>query len=600
MTSLDRAGTAAAPLTPLRPVLEWSRTLMPYRGAIALLLLCQIAQAIAALTLPTFSAHVIDLGILRHDRRYIAQMGVAMLAAGLAQVTCSVLAAWLGARIAMNVGRDLRSAVFTRVQGFSLHELRKFGTSSLITRTTNDVQQVQAFIAMVLMTIVSAPIMGIGGVIMALRQDVRLSGLLAVSVPVLAVLLGTLMSRAVPLFSRMQGQVDRINQVVREQLAGLRVIRAFVRSEHERVRFGTANDDVTSTALHVGRIMSVNMPAAHLVMQLSGIAMVWLAAPRIAAGTLPVGLLVALLSYIMQILVSVMIASMLFMMAPRALIGARRIREVITTVSSVPEPTAAMTLPTLADGVRVEFRHVTFAYPGALQPVLHDISFTIEPGKTVAVIGATGAGKSTIINLLARLFDVTSGSICINGADIRTLRLESLWALMSIVPQESYLFGGTVASNLRYGDADADDAALWHALDAAQASEFIRDRPAGLAAPVEQGGGNFSGGQRQRLTIARALVRRPAIQLFDDCFSALDYTTDARLQAALAVESAGRTTLLVGQRVTSMRSADTILLLENGTIAASGTHDALLQSSATYREIVESQRDGGMSMGDDA
>lgn len=569
----------------------WLRIWAPYKAAVGLLIFCQMAQSIASLALPTLSAHVIDFGILRDDVPYIARMSVTMLGAALVQILFAIGAAWLGARIAMGIGRDLRAGVFARVQQFSLHEMRRFGAPSLITRTTNDVQQVQTFLVMVLTMIVTAPIMGIGGVVMAVRQDAQLSLLLAVSVPLLALLVGTLMGLALPLFSRMQEQIDRINQILREQITGLRVIRAFVRDTHERRRFGLVNDEMTETALRVGRIMALNMPVAHLIMQLSSIAMVWFAAHRIASGTLDVGALVAFLSYIMQILISVMIASMLFVMAPRALVSAGRIREVLQTQSSVAEPQTPMVVATPAGrGVEIEFRKVTFAYPGAEQPVLSQISFRVEPGQTVGVIGATGSGKSTIIHLIMRLFDVTGGSVMVNGVDVRDVKFETLWSLVGLVPQQSYLFSGTVSDNLRYGRAEASDDDLWHALEIAQAKDFVLALPGGLNAPVVQGGGNFSGGQRQRLAIARALVRKPPIYLFDDSFSALDFATEARVRGALAGEASGASKLIVGQRVNSLRDADTILLLEHGAIAAAGRHDELMRVSAAYREIVASQR----------
>lgn len=568
----------------------WNRILAPYRGAAALLLICQVLQALASLTLPALTAQAIDLGVLRNDSSYIAEVAALMFGMALVQISFAIGAAWLGARIAMGVGRDLRSAVFARVQAFSLHEMRSIGTPSLITRTTNDVQQIQVFLVMVLTMIVAAPITGIGGVLMAVRQDAHLASLLVVSVPLLAIVVGVLMVRAMPLFARMQGQMDRINLVVREQISGVRVVRAFVRDAHEGERFAVANRALTDTSLRVGRIMAFNMPAAQLIMQLSAIALVWFAAQRIAAGELPVGALVAFLSYIMQILVSVMIASMLFVMAPRALASARRVREVLLTPSSVAEPVHPQPLPpTDNGGVEIEFCDVTFTYPGAEQPVLRHVSFRIAPGKTVAVIGATGSGKSTLIHLITRLFDVSEGCVRVNGVDVRDLALDTLWSCLGLVPQQAYLFSGTVADNLRYGREAASDAELWQALATAQAMDFVQSLPDGLDAPVAQGGSNFSGGQRQRLTIARALVRKPPVYLLDDSFSALDYATDARLRTALRTATVDAALLIVGQRVSSLRHADTILLLENGAIAAAGRHEELLECSAAYREIVASQ-----------
>jgi len=426
---------------------------------------------------------------------------------------------------------------------------------------------------------------------MAIRQDAHLSLLLLVSVPLLGAVVGLLITRTLPLFSAMQGQIDRVNQILREQITGLRVIRAFVRDTHERERFGAANDALTDIALRVGRLMALNMPAANVIMQISSVAIVWFAASRIASGGMEIGSLVAFLAYIAQILISVMIASMLFAMAPRALVSGRRIREVLQATSSVVEPAVSKSLPAADHGrIGVEFRGVDFSYPGAETSVLHDISFELRAGETVAVIGATGSGKSTLVNLIPRLFDVSAGSVRVGGVDVRDLPQATLWSLIGLVPQDAYLFSGTIADNLRYGRAGASDEELWRALDIAQAKDFVSALAKGLDAPVVQGGGNFSGGQRQRLTITRALVRRPAIYLFDDSFSALDYATDARLRAALADAVAGNAaTLIVGQRVSSLRHADRILVLDKGVIVGSGKHEQLIRDCAAYREIVESQ-----------
>lgn len=575
-----------------RRIALWRSLLAPYRGAVLLLFLCQVGQSVAFLLLPSLSADIIDHGVLRDDRGYILQMSVVMLGAAIVQIVFAAGTAWLGARIAIGFGRDLRSAVFERVQDFSLTELRAFGTPSLITRTTNDVQQLQAMLVMLLTMVIMAPIMGIGAVVMAIRQDAHLSLLLLVSVPVLGLVVGLLVARSLPLFTRMQGQIDRVNQVLREQITGLRVIRAFVRDAHERERFGAANGALTDTALRVGRLMALNMPAANIVMQMTSIATVWFAAHRIAAAEIEVGALVAFISYIAQVLISVMIASMLFAMAPRALVSGRRIREVLETSPSVAAPVAPKRP---AQGAvwrgEVEFRNVSFSYPGAEVPVLSEVSFRIGPGETVAVIGATGSGKSTLVNLVPRLFDVSAGVVTINGIDVRDLQLSTLWSLIGLVPQESYLFSGTIADNLRYGRAEASDDDLWHALEIAQARDFVAALPQQLQAPVAQGGGNFSGGQRQRLTIARALVRRPAIYLFDDSFSALDYATDARLRAALEKDiGKDAATLIVGQRVSSLRGADRILVLDRGAVIGQGSHEQLMAGCAAYREIVQSQR----------
>lgn len=458
---------------------------------------------------------------------------------------------------------------------------------TLITRTTNDVQQLQSLLMVTLTMVMTAPVMGVGAVIMAVRQDAKLSLILMVAVP----LLGLIMARTIPLFGVMQRQVDRVNGILREQIDGVRTIRAFVRDRHERQRFSVANDELTDSGLRIGRLRALMMPSAGLVMQLTSIAMVWFAAHRIGDGQMEVGSLIAFISYIAQVLISVMMASMLFAMAPRALVSGARIREVLATAPTVSAPAAPQTLP--PGPLPVEFRNVTFAYPGAESPVLRDISFRIAPGETVAMIGATGSGKSTVVNLIPRLFDVTGGAVLVGGLDMRALEPADLWSRIGLVPQEAWLFSGTVAENLRYGEAAASDEELWHTLEVAQASDFVAALQQGLAAPVSQGGRNFSGGQRQRLTIARALVRRPAIRLFDDSFSALDNATDARLRAALAREdSAAAATLIVGQRVSSLRHADRILVIEQGRLVGEGPHEALMRDCEIYREIADSQQSG--------
>ena len=566
----------------------WRRLLAPYRWHIVLLVACQLGQAVASLLLPWLSADLIDNGILRNDSAAIWREAGLMLLAVLVQVALGALVAWLGARVALGFGADLRSRVFAHVQQLSLAELRTLGTPSLITRTTNDVQQLQSMLAMVLTMVAMAPIMGLGAVVMALRLDVPLSMVLLAAVPVLGLVVGLIVGRSLPLFARMQGQIDQVNLVLREQISGVRTIRAFVRDTAERARFGAVNEALTDTATRVGRLMALNMPAAMAVMQLTSVAMVWFGAHRIAAGAMQAGGLVAFISYIAQVLISVMIASMLFAFAPRALVSGRRVREVLQTRPSVAEPAQPREPEAGALGV-VEFRNVSFAYPGAAAPVLQGLSFRLEPGQTLAVIGPTGSGKSTIVNLVARFFDVTAGQVLVNGVDVREQSLERLWSSIGLVPQESYLFSGTVAQNLRYGRLEASDDALWQALGVAQARDFVAELPEGLAAPVAQGGDNFSGGQRQRLTIARALVRQPAIYLFDDSFSALDYVTDARLRQALAAETRRASTLLVGQRVSSLRHADCILVIDQGSVIGQGTHDELLHTCPAYREIVASQ-----------
>jgi ATP-binding cassette subfamily B protein len=568
---------------------------MAHRPQLALLLVLQVAQALATLLLPHLSADVIDLGVALGDRPYVMRLGALMLGVSLAQVALAVAATWLGTRLAFGFGRDLRSRVFVQIQTFSLQELNHFGTPSLITRSSNDVQQLQTGLLMVLTMIVSAPLMAAGGVVMALRQDAGLSVLLAVSIPLMLLAVAWLMSRTVPYFQKMQVQIDRVNQILREQISGLRVIRAFVRDRAEQARFAVANEALTDTALHTGHWMAGMIPMAVTIMQWSTVALVWMAAGRISSGSLQVGSLVAFLAYVAQILMSVMMAALLFAVLPRALVCARRVEEVLDTPSSVAEPAGAKLLPASGlqrgqPGAGVVFKQVSFQYPGAPGPALSDINLQIGPGQTVAIIGATGSGKSTLLNLIPRLFDVSGGSLKVDGLDVSELSLPSLWASIGLVPQQAYLFTGSIASNLRFGQPDASDEALWQALDVAQASDFVRLLPQGLASPVTQGGGNFSGGQRQRLTIARALVPRPRLFLFDDSFSALDYATDARLRVALRKSRPDAAWLLVGQRVSSLQHADLILVLEAGAVIGSGSHQALLASCPAYREIVESQR----------
>jgi ATP-binding cassette subfamily B protein len=559
----------------------------------------QVAQALATLLLPHLSAEVIDLGVVHGDRAYVMRMGSVMLALSLMQVIFAIGASVLGARLAMRYGRALRAQVFSHVQGLSLHEMNRFGTSSLITRSTNDVLQLQTALLMILTMIVSAPLMAVGGVVMAVRQDAHLALLLAVSIPLMLLAVALLMSRTIPYFHKMQGQIDRLNQILREQITGLRVIRAFVRDTSERQRFAVANDALTDTALHTGRLMAAMIPMAVLVMQWSTIALVWFAAGRIGAGTMQIGSLVAFLAYVAQILMSVMTAALLFAILPRALVCARRVEEVLSTPSSVAEPALPKDLPeTVLTAPAImglaprglEFKDVGFQYPGAAAPALSDINLRIEPGQTVAVIGATGSGKSTLLSLVPRLFDVSSGIVCVDGIDVRELSLQALWVAIGLVPQQAYLFTGTIASNLRFGKPDASEADLWQALDVAQATDFVKALPQALLTPVAQGGGNFSGGQRQRLTIARALVVKPRLFLFDDSFSALDYATEARLREALRPLMKDAATLLVGQRVSSLRHADAIVVLNGGRIIGTGGHEVLLQTCAAYRAIVESQR----------
>jgi len=560
--------------------------LRPYRGLATIVVVLQLIQAVANLYLPSLNADIIDDGVAKGDTGKIMSLGGVMLAVTLLQVICAVGAVWAGAKVAMAVGRDVRAGVFDQVQVFSARELGHFGAPTLITRTTNDVTQVQTVVFMTLTIMVAAPVMLVGGVVMALQESVQLSWLLVVIVPVLGALLGFAVIRLRPLFTSMQKRIDGINRIMREQIGGIRVIRAFVRDTHERERFSGANRDLMSVAVGVGRLMSLMFPSVFLVMNLSSAAVLWFGAYRIQEGSMQVGSLVAFLSYLMQILMSVMMAVMMFMLVPRAEVSAGRINEVLNTPTTVLPPVAAIT--ELVGHGRLELRDVGFSYPGAADPVLRGISFTAAPGETTAIIGSTGSGKTTLLQTIPRLYDVSDGAVLVDGVDVRDLALENLWGMIGLVPQKPYLFSGTVAGNLRYGNADATDDELWHFLQVAQAAEFVREM-GGLEAEITQGGTNVSGGQRQRLAIARALVRRPEIYLFDDSFSALDFVTDAALRAALVPETRDATVVVVAQRVSTIRHADRIVVLDDGVVVGTGTHTDLMASNETYREIVLSQ-----------
>ncbi|RAM36807.1 ABC transporter ATP-binding protein [Arthrobacter globiformis] len=569
------------------------RYLQPQRRLLIAVVVFQLAQSIASLYLPTLNADIIDLGVATGDTGYILRVGSLMLLITLLQIGCAVTAVYFGAKAAMGMGRDLRGAIFTRVGGFSEQEVTRFGPASLITRSTNDVQQVQQLVLMSATLMVAAPMLSIGGVVMAVRQDAQLSWLIAVSVPALLLGVGVIISRMVPLFRLMQLRIDAVNRVLREQLAGIRVVRAFVREDLETERFAGANADVTDTALRAGRLMALAFPVVMLVLNVSSVAVIWFGSFRIEDGSMQVGTLVAFLSYLLQILMSVMMATFMAVMIPRAAVSADRIGEVLETESSVRPPVnpVVFTADTSHGTARgeLEMRDVGFAYPGAERPVLSGISFTAAAGKTTAVIGSTGSGKTTLVNLMPRLFDATSGSVMIGGVDVRELHPDLLWGHIGLVPQRPYLFSGTVRSNLLYGKPDATEEELWHALATAQAEDFVREMEGGLDAPVSQGGTNVSGGQRQRLAIARALVKRPELYIFDDSFSSLDTATDARLRQALHRDTAGATLVIIAQRVSSIMDADQILVLDGGRIVGRGTHSELLESSETYREIVSSQ-----------
>ena len=561
--------------------------LEPYKGLLSLVVLLQLVGTIASLYLPSLNADIIDEGVARGDTSYILRTGGWMLTVSLIQIICSIAAVYVGAKIAMSLGRDVRAAVFHRVGSFSAREVNQFGAPSLITRNTNDVQQIQMLVVMTMTLMVAAPIMCVGGIIMALREDVGLSWLMLVSVPVLVLAVGLIVRRMVPGFRTMQVRIDAVNRVLREQITGIRVVRAFVREPRERERFGAANNDLTQVALMVGRLQVMIFPVVMLIFNASSIAVLWFGAHRVDDGAMQVGALTAFLAYLMQILMSVMMATFMAMMIPRAAVSADRISEVLRTESSVRPPDEPVT--TLVGPGELVFDDVTFQYPGASDAVLKDIAFRATPGRTTAVIGSTGAGKTTLLSLVPRLFDPTGGAVRVDGTDIRDLAPEVLRKRIGIVPQKPYLFSGTVGSNLRYGNPAATDDELWHALEVAQAADFVRAMPEGLDAPIAQGGTNVSGGQRQRLCIARALVANPQIYLFDDSFSALDLSTDARLRAALKPLTRQATVVIVAQRVSTITDADEILVLEDGRIVGTGRHDDLVATCPTYAEIVESQ-----------
>ncbi|MER7453481.1 ABC transporter ATP-binding protein [Nocardia beijingensis] len=561
--------------------------LQPYRAQLAGVVVLQLISVIAMLYLPSLNADLIDNGVTKGDLGYIWTTGLWMLAVTGVQIVASATSVYLGAQAAMGAGRDLRGALLHRVGTFSAREVGMFGAPSLITRNTNDIQQVQLLIVMSATILVMAPIMCVGGIIMALREDLGLSWLLLIAVPALGLSMAVLISRMVPGFRDMQARIDEVNRVLREQITGIRVVRAFVRERQETWRFGLANTELTDTALRVGRLMALMFPTVMLISNVTAVAVIWFGGHAIDAGHMQIGSLTAMLSYIMQILMAVMMASFLAMMAPRAAVSADRIGEVLDTESSVHPP--RLPQPFTDDPAVVDFQFAEFAFPGAEKPVLKAIRFQVRPGTTTAIVGSTGAGKTTLINLVPRLMDVTDGAVYVGGTDVRHIDLEVLRSQIGLVPQKAYLFSGTIASNLRYGNPQATDEELWRALEIAQAADFVREMPEGLRTPVAQGGTTVSGGQRQRLAIARALVKKPRVYLFDDSFSALDVATDARLREALKPETADASVVIVAQRIATIRDADQIVVLEDGAIAGIGTHDQLLRDCSEYREIVESQ-----------
>ncbi len=561
--------------------------LRPYAGSLVALGILQLAGNIAALYLPSLNADIVNNGVARGDTGYIWSMSWWMLGASFVNVACTIGAAYVAARAAMGLGRDLREELFRRVMSFSAREMARFGAPSLITRNTNDVQQVQQLTMMSGMILVGAPVMAIGGIIMALREDVGLSWLVAVSVPVLVVLIGITVTLMVPLFRLMQTRLDTINRILREQIGGIRVVRAFVREDVERERFRDGNEALTDTAVRVGNLMATMFPLVMLIMNLSSAAVIWFGGHRVESGDMQVGSLLAYISYLIQILMSVMMATMVATMAPRAAVSAERIAEVLDTSTSVVPP--ADPIPLGEQHGQVELRDVAFTYPGAAEPVLCDISFAAHPGTVTAIIGGTGSGKTTLLTLIPRLADVSGGAVLVDGIDVRRIHPEELWSRVAAVPQRPYLFSGTVASNLRFGKPDATDAELWEALEVAQARDFVERMDGGLEATIAQGGTNVSGGQRQRLCIARALVARSEIYLFDDSFSALDLATDARLRAALRPRTTDATVIIVAQRVSTIMDADQIIVLEAGRIVGLGRHDELVETCPTYQEVVASQ-----------
>lgn len=561
--------------------------LRPHRAALAVISVLLLVQAVTNLYLPRLNADIINNGVVTGDTPYILRVGGFMLLVSALLGVASVVTVYFSARTAMQVGRALRSDVFRQVEGFSLTQMHAFGVPSLITRTTNDVQQVQMLVMVGLTMMLLAPVTGIGGVIMAIRTEAELSLLLLVTVPLMLAVIGLMVWKAVPLFKAMQVKIDRVNQVLRENLTGVRVIRAFVRTAYEEERFAGANADLTDTALKVTRLFALAMPMLMLIMSLSSVAVIWFGGAMIDAGDMSIGNLLAFQQYIMQILFSVMMATMTLMMVPRASAASERILAVIGAQAEIADPPTPIAGAAPSRG-RIELRDVSFRYPGAQDTVLREVSFSLEPGQTTAIVGGTGSGKSTLANLLPRLLDVSSGAILIDGVDIRELPLETLWSAFGIVPQRAFLFGGTIRSNVRFGKPDATDEEVRRALAIAQA-DFVSELEGGLDAPVEQGGANLSGGQRQRLAIARCIVRRPLVYLFDDSFSALDFATESRLRAALRDETRDRTVVIVAQRISTIMHADQIVVLDDGVVAGLGTHEQLLESSPTYQEILASQ-----------
>lgn len=563
------------------------RYLRPYRWLLLALLIFQFAAAMASLYLPRLNADIIDQGVARGDTNFIWSRGMIMLVISLGQITASIIATYFAARAAMAAGRDIRRDVFEKVSGFSERELSQFGAGSLITRNTNDVQQVQMLAMMGATMLVSAPLLALGGIFMALQQDVGLSWLIAVAVPALLVAAGLIIARMVPLFRSYQSKLDAVNRIMREQLTGVRVVRAFVRESIEEERFRAANTDIMVVGRKVGSLFVLLFPLAMLVLNVTVVGVIWFGGIQVDSGAVEIGTLFAFMQYVAQILMGVLMASFMTVMIPRAAVSAERIGEVLDSHSTLERPANPITV--FPEPGAVEFDDVAFAYPGAESPVVSGVSFAARPGETVAIVGSTGAGKTTLVSLIPRLFDVTAGAVRVGGVDVREADLDGLWKGIGLVPQRPFLFSGTVASNLRFGREEATDDELWRALEIAQGRDFVEAMDGGLEARIAQGGTNVSGGQRQRLAIARAIVHRPSVLVFDDSFSALDLSTDARLRQALWDELPEVTKIVVAQRVSTITGADRIVVLEDGRMVGLGTHEELLETSATYREIVESQ-----------
>ncbi len=564
--------------------------LRPYWRQLILVVVLVAIQAVANLYLPDLNAKIIDYGVSTGDTAYILRTGALMLAVALLMGIASIFSVYWSSKVSMSFGRDVRGALFRQVESFAQTEINQFGTPSLITRNTNDVQQVQTVLTLALTLMVMAPMMMIGGIFMALHQDVLLSSLLIVILPLIGIVIGVMVRKGLPLFRAMQVKIDVVNQVTRETLTGIRVIRAFVRGGHEEQRFDEANLDLTDTSLRVARLFALMLPLLFLIFNLSTVAVMWFGGHRVASGAMPIGNLIAFLTYVLQILFAVMMATVMLTMIPRAAASADRIQQVLDVQPSITDPPTPRPLTDLAERRGfLQFKEVEFQYPGAEDAVLKNVSFSIAPGETTAIVGSTGSGKSTVVNLIPRFYDVTGGSVEIDGVDIREMTQDDLWGTIGFVPQKAFLFSGTVASNLRYGNEDATDADLWHALDVAQGREFVAEMPEGLESPITQGGTNVSGGQRQRLAVARAIVKKPEIYVLDDSLSALDFTTDSALREALRNETANATVIIVAQRVGTIMNADRIIVMDRGTVVGQGTHGELLMTNETYREIVFSQ-----------